>query len=1142
MPAYIIETGRSYENPVDSDDYYRTWNSSDHPSLGGGYQITFQDAGPGSYNFGRDEVFYIGAPTETCVANCNSARRGVWRYYSGANEDHLYWVDESIPKNDTFDRRSYNNEPRNKRRYFQLLKESVGSAVGVYLHFSSGNKNSYLSSSSSGAVRFLGYAYSSQSAANSAGVTNPGESAIPLYHYRKNNSNGYDDFYTINPATEVNLQIGVPGVPDPAEALNQEYQYIGIYAWVFDGSAPQAKKRFESTGKAFNTGEVDRSGWYNYNTTWSRRRYEDEPTDTPAEQGWGEPTSVSLASSDANFEWFYGKNGAVKACMPRFLGFHDAFEGQFLYYLYDTSFPFNGPIYGINFTTTDAPCCPARSETPCVPNVEYHSYYYEMREDAWVTQKTRITVDVPGKGAAESFWAVGTDDPMIFFRYTSSSGAFRIGETLNGWEIQRVRYFGDELKCGYMTLKGITTQFGNAFTYNQSITSNDGATGVVLAGYGIKDKAAFFGIYEFPKQLSYYKVELDNKALIPKRTLDEAVLEAIVNNKGEIDHINIVNAGRDYRNPTLTVSLPDVIREEGFSDAAENIPEAFEDDVSGEIALSFESSDEFENSDYSSRKIARNVSKQRYVTQDDFTGTLRQAKAYAVVNEVGCIKQVVITDKGAGYQPGEKVEVYVVERETETREDTFVGPGAADIKTQVDASVGSGEIGDSRVRSAFAEMQEIAGPALDTLKEPVLSNYTVGYIRNTDVNNYEKTKFCDDVIPSVCLDLDIGSQWADVNTYTDVSSLWGEVTNANPNWNQNNEFFADIQTNSSKNQQIINRKMNSGLPGIFGGPCIETNQANLYTVKRFVDLPCPYVAYDPDGVEKVFGYLPFKYCGNDQEFATVRVTLSVEGDVSGAGSAVNERFMDWLSWLPKPTLTPARQVGGGVKCHPCVRGAYKGKCYETANGEYTFVPRSGDENTFDYNGPGATLSTSNEELGQLSTWIGDNVNVYTGMFFNQTIVDANDNPLYTNNVPYTQLTLDPCTNGKFPNDCWHNFVTDGVLDVYSGYDGNGDGIASDDICSGYPFRSCGGSLTSGDPEDPINNPPVYAAGSWALRNVIHSTVAFDTEKRAENNPYIELGPFSGDMQWVNWKTGAVRLLDKAYEQYGNPFFEECDLE
>ena len=159
----------------------------------------------------------------------------------------------------------------------------------------------------------------------------------------------------------------------------------------------------------------------------------------------------------------------------------------------------------------------------------------------------------------------------------------------------------------------------------------------------------------------------------------------------------------------------------------------------------------------------------------------------------------------------------------------------------------------------------------------------------------------------------------------------------------------------------------------------------------------------------------------------------------------------------------------------------------------------------------------------MKTWIGDNVSVYVGTFFNQVIVDGNDVELYQNNVPYTNLVLDTCSNNKFPNNCWHNFVADGVLDVYSGYDSSGNGISSDDICNGYPFRSCG-------------------FGNWALRNVIHSTVAFDTGKIAENDLSIELGPFNGNMTWINYKTGAVRTLNRVLELYGNPYFDECDLQ
>ena len=58
----------------------------------------------------------------------------------------------------------------------------------------------------------------------------------------------------------------------------------------------------------------------------------------------------------------------------------------------------------------------------------------------------------------------------------------------------------------------------------------------VLAGYGIPNKSAFCGTYEFPKKISYWKVEIDPKALIPHRKMDEAKLEAVVDDDGSICH------------------------------------------------------------------------------------------------------------------------------------------------------------------------------------------------------------------------------------------------------------------------------------------------------------------------------------------------------------------------------------------------------------------------------------------------------------------------------------------------------------------------------------------------------------------------------------------------------------------------------
>ena len=39
------------------------------------------------------------------------------------------------------------------------------------------------------------------------------------------------------------------------------------------------------------------------------------------------------------------------------LGFEDSYDSQF-YYLYDTSYPWNGPLFGIQYALNDIPCCP----------------------------------------------------------------------------------------------------------------------------------------------------------------------------------------------------------------------------------------------------------------------------------------------------------------------------------------------------------------------------------------------------------------------------------------------------------------------------------------------------------------------------------------------------------------------------------------------------------------------------------------------------------------------------------------------------------------------------------------------------------------------------------------------------------------
>ena len=1155
MGAYLIETGRSYPNPIDSHDYNRTYTAADAPEIGnlvvsgsdgemsvdknatgGTYSINPGTSGPGSYQFGRDEVYYIGTQQQTAIEYAFAERREIYRWYSGRRGDHLYYdqvdLDDNVPMNPA----RYNKEPRNGREVFLLSKDSHTGNTAVYLHYDAANFNSYLSSSSTGAVRELGYIWTSQAAATTAGVVHPTEDLLPLYHYRR--ADPVDDLYTTDPTKEVNLQTDVAGVPNTPNPLNQDYQYQGIYGYVFNRTAPRYRNQYVDVGKPINTGEVNRSNWYNWTGGFSELQYnaQSPPAST---LGWGNPDNVEINDDKANFEWFYGKNGAVKACLPRFLGFHDAFEGQFVYYLYATTFPCSGTIYGINLITTDAPCNPSTADCPHDPHTTYHSYYYEMREDAWATKKTHISVDAPNSGGLpESFWAVGTDDLMVFFRYTTETGFYTPGETINGWLIQSVRYFGDELRCGYMRLQTINGVKGSVFTYQSTYTSTNGGTASILAGYGIPDKAAFFGVYEFPKKLSYYKAEIDNDALIPQRNFDEAVLQAYINEKGEIEEIEIINAGKDYKDPEIIISIPDIRRVEGFTDTAANIPEMFTDGISGEPQLNFQTTEDFEQSNKAGRKVAKYIEKQKFETDAGYTKNVKQAKASIILNEEGCIKNVTILDPGAGYQPGEEVGVRIVERDKESREDTFIGgdteegAGVPGMQSAIEETLDN-EDTPKEVRDAMQDPLRIMKEGFKSIDTSIQTDYVTGYIGVADLEKDEKTKFCDK-IPSECLSPDMGKNWYRMGNILDPSTYANGVSSSpggTPMANELNKFLSPTISNNVAHSNYLEEKTSNGLPGMFGGACLETFQAKLYGVKRFFDVPCPTAGYDQYGKYKTYGFIPYKYCGSKEEFAQVRVSISVEGDVSKKGEAVNQAFLDWLESLPKPTLTRPRPVEDGSgndktgNSHACNRGGnLEGRCFANGDGTYSFVPEAGDENTFDFYG---------SELEKLATWVGPN-NYSSYGSGTVVITDTMLNPpnnTYTHT--YNTIQFASCTNGKFPNPCWHNFIADGVLNVYSGYDNNGNGLASDDICTGQPFSN---------PSTWVQSSTLNQYGQCAaLQNIVHSTVAFDTGKTNEDNPYISLGPFNGNMHWANYLPGATHLLTQSLKRYGNPYFDECDI-
>ena len=564
----------------------------------------------------------------------------------------------------------------------------------------------------------------------------------------------------------------------------------------------------------------------------------------------------------------------------------------------------------------------------------------------------------------------------------------------------------------------------------------------------------------------------------------------------------------------------------------------FTDGISGEPQLNFQTTEDFEQSNKAGRKVAKYIEKQKFETDAGYTKNVKQAKASIILNEEGCIKNVTILDPGAGYQPGEEVGVRIVERDKESREDTFIGEdteegaGVPGMQSAIEETLDN-EDTPKEVRDAMQDPLRIMKEGFKSIDTSIQTDYVTGYIGVADLEKDEKTKFCDK-IPSECLSPDMGKNWYRMGNILDPSTYANGVSSSpggTPMANELNKFLSPTISNNVAHSNYLEEKTSNGLPGMFGGACLETFQAKLYGVKRFFDVPCPTAGYDQYGKYKTYGFIPYKYCGSKEEFAQVRVSISVEGDVSKKGEAVNQAFLDWLESLPKPTLTRPRPVEDGSgndktgNSHACNRGGnLEGRCFANGDGTYSFVPEAGDENTFDFYG---------SELEKLATWVGPN-NYSSYGSGTVVITDTMLNPpnnTYTHT--YNTIQFASCSNNKFPNPCWHNFIADGVLNVYSGYDNNGNGLASDDICTGQPFSN---------PSTWVQSSTLNQYGQCAaLQNIVHSTVAFDTGKTNEDNPYISLGPFNGNMHWANYLPGATHLLTQSLKRYGNPYFDECDI-
>lgn len=1237
MVAYLQETGRSFPNPISGEGYTRPFkrpssgkyrSHSKYPGVGTGtdYFITFEKGGPGSKPLGTDIVHYLGDNAEGVVRTeqGNGDRQPVYRHFRNDKKDHKYTDSEEITREDMGVEnedwrkaaRGYNKEPRSGKPVFWLQNKQVANSVPVKVYYSYWPDNTLLhigSGNPSGVtvgngrdkykyIKKLGYAFTSQ--ADCQARCGTGEIPMPIYHYRKGSySSGQsgktiDDFYTINPAAEINLSGGPIA---PKKAGSADYIYQGIVGYCFAGAPVDAPVRTIIEGPAIGpTGQcVDKSDWYDYDIPGSNSRftydaykkfdpssyanYVAESTNskgyaptTPGVASWGNSTDgVSITNEDAHFEWFYGLNGAVKAALPRYLGFEDSYDSQFLFYLYDTTFPWNGPIYSIQYTLNNVPCCPNgtinQGEPVCNIIEESKSHFYEIKSDYWETTETRIRVNSGKRDVNANFYEIDTNTLRILFRYTTRNGDFNRGDQLNGWTISSVYYYGDELKVGVMNLQGS----GNTFTYNQAITSSDGGSAVVLAGYGIPNKAAFAGVYEFPKKIAYYKVEIDPNALIPNRTLDEAEMEAVVNSKGRITDIKILNAGRGYKNPKVRAIDPGLLEDFSPTDTMKTMHDKAGQDEDSLKAL------EDPTVTFTRRDIQRDNMEVFGVRDGSFPAKTKEGDPFisreavleiTEINDEGGIEAVRVVDGGEGYNSDELPNVFVSDPEMLT----FNAP--PEPGKDRDVMEKSLEQLSSEMGQAWNAVSQAGGKAQlssntqftqstisSTIKSGVQTEIPDSYIR-VPKDEYEKdaeTHLCFD-LPAQCINIDARANLAKAmpteTQFQEVSKVSSRMADLEK------EIMPRI--GSVANQVDVHGEAMSHIYAPFGKDrCIKMAQPKLYNIQRWFEMPCAYLDQQTDpktddfgaGVAKkkrpgrkygdktrAYGYLPYQMCASDISDESFMVSLEFEGRTTGPQGA---QFMNFLKKMPKPKLAPTRKVTNGKKTWNCNDGSVDGRCYRNG-GNIIFVPVGLDENTYDYN----TIDGFSE-YQQFKTWLHDNL---TGQldgvngYWTSSSTDPETGTTTTTNsanYPYTRFAVD-CDTPYPANECWDTFTgSTGPLQVYCGYDEDGDGIPgqrwweitfngiTNPFCNSCPVLSYPGYtfyfLNGG------SGAPVSSVG---LTYVNDASIAINPQRMVKDGQLTRmvLGPYDGKMTVRNWLTGGTIALGQAIRNFGNPFFDECD--
>jgi hypothetical protein len=160
-------------------------------------------------------------------------------------------------------------------------------------------------------------------------------------------------------------------------------------------------------------------------------------------------------------------------------------------------------------------------------------YLYYPSEDAPKSERIGISLMI----------AETTDRQVVVDLQNTS---LEPGDTVHGWTIDRISTLDDEFNVRYAKI----SQGSNDFVKDTMYTTSGGQQIKVIAGFGIKDRAALFGKYEFTKKEIQYGTAFTSEGVPFEPDLIKPQVMGIVNN-GRIVGAQILKKGYGLSNRNI---------------------------------------------------------------------------------------------------------------------------------------------------------------------------------------------------------------------------------------------------------------------------------------------------------------------------------------------------------------------------------------------------------------------------------------------------------------------------------------------------------------------------------------------------------------------------------------------------------------